>query len=316
MSIAAAPQRQPIEATAIPSVLRPLSQDSPDRACSASASNMASRTDEFSTVRGKSSLASAFLRLRSHPSGSTAVMAQPSPWRSSRRLANKVTSWARSVFTCSRNRGSLAAMSPAAAWSTRRASAVDPVGPAETGDVVGALHRHFINKEVAETGVQASRVMTRQEPAAMTVIVAFLDPSEHRHARSGLWIGPPRGGLEQQGCATIVGEVAGVIGEIGQQTGGVRRHCRKPRSPATRKPSRPGRAATFPATPNGRAASARGRPARSPDPAGRPVLVSRRRVEMREYVHGTSPFARSLPSRHLGSKRPGNPSRDWPHGMP
>ncbi len=62
--------------------------------------------------------------------------------------------------------------------------------------------------------------MTRQEPLAMAGDIAPLDPSEHRHPGPGLRIGPPRGGLEQQGCAIVAGEIAGVLGKTGQQQKG------------------------------------------------------------------------------------------------
>ena len=94
---------------------------------------------------------------------------------------------------------------------------LDPGDPAEAGDEMAALDGDPVEVEIGKAGIARARRVARGEAGGGARIVAPFGPAEQRQPRPGERVGMAGRVFEQQRDQRVGSEVAGVLGEIGQQ---------------------------------------------------------------------------------------------------
>jgi hypothetical protein len=94
---------------------------------------------------------------------------------------------------------------------------LDPVDPPEPGDQMRALDRDAVQLEVGEAGVSLGAGVPGGEARQEMGRGCRLHAAQDACARSGQGILPAGSAIEQQRHARVVREVAGVLGQVGEQ---------------------------------------------------------------------------------------------------
>ena len=95
--------------------------------------------------------------------------------------------------------------------------AFEPVRPREAAYEVAARGGEPVDVEVGEAGIERGIGVAGEKAALKPWLLGARDAPQHAQAGAGLRILQPRCGLDEQARAWIAGEVAGVVGDIGQQ---------------------------------------------------------------------------------------------------
>ena len=92
-----------------------------------------------------------------------------------------------------------------------------PNGLAETADVMNPFDPHPVKIEVCEAGVKGRFRMAGQKPPGVAAVLCRRDFAQHGHPGACLRVFQPRRFLDQQRSPGIIGQVPGMVGNVGKQ---------------------------------------------------------------------------------------------------